>query len=192
MRATPGAFLRAGGIVLLAVILQISGLGPMRFLGGHPDLVPLVVAGIAIYSGSVAGASVGFAAGFLLDLLVGGTMGVSSLVLTAVGYGVGRYREVRDPAHGLMPIPVGAVATLGYVLAFGAVSFMLDVGASVSAHVFREMLVTVLLNALIAIPVFAFCRWVLRPVLVVDPLELRRRRRAPRETGPLGLRGLEV
>jgi len=32
----------------------------------------------------------------------------------------------------------------------------------------------------------------MRPVLAVDPLELRRRRRGPREAGPLGLRGLEV
>ena len=162
------------------------------FLGGHPDLIPLAVAAVAIYAGSVAGAATGFGTGFVLDLALGSTMGASSLVLTAVGYGVGRYREVRDPAHGLMAIPVGAAATFGWVVAFGAVSFMLDVGASVSALVFRDMLVTVALNTLIAIPIFAFCRWVLRPVLVVDPLELRSRRRSPRETGPLGLRGLEV
>jgi hypothetical protein len=58
--------------------------------------------------------------------------------------------------------------------------------------VIREMIVTVLLNALLALPVFAGCRRVLRPSLVVDPSEVRRRRQPPRETGPLGLRGLEV
>ena len=42
-------------------------------------------------------------------------MGASSLVLTAVGYGVGRFREVRDPSHGLMPIAVGALATGAWV-----------------------------------------------------------------------------
>jgi rod shape-determining protein MreD len=190
--ATPGAVARVGAIAFLAVILQLSGFGPMRFFGGHPDLVPLAVAAVAIYAGSVTGAATGFVTGLLLDLAVGATMGVSSLVLTAVGYGVGRYREVRDPAHGLMPIPVGAAATTAWVLAFAAVSFMLDVGASVSALVFRDMLVTILLNTALAIPVFALCRRVLRPALVVDPLDLRRRRQAPRETGPLGLRGLEV
>ena len=192
MILTPGALLRAAALALVAVILQLSGFGPMRFFGGHPDLVPLVVAAVAIYAGSVTGAAMGFATGFLLDLAVGGTMGASSLVLTAVGYGVGRYREVRDPAHGLMPIPVGAAATAGFLLAFAAVSFMLDVGATVSALVLRDMLVTTLLNAALAVPVFALCRRVLRPVLVVDPFESRRRRRAPRESGPLGLRGLEV
>jgi len=189
---TPQAFARAGGIALLAVILQISGFGPMRLLGGHPDLVPLAVAGVAIYAGSVAGAATGFATGFLLDLAVGGIMGVSSLVLTAVGYGVGRYREVRDPAHGLMPIPVGAAATLGYMATFAAVSFMLAVGSSVSPLVVREALVTTILNALLALPVFALCRKALRPVLLVDPVDVRRRRRGPREAGPLGLRGLEA
>ena len=192
MIPTPATLLRTALVILAAVILQLSGLGPDRLFGGHPDLVPLAVAAVALYGGSVPGAATGFAAGFLLDLLVGGTMGASSLVLTAVGYGVGRYREVRDPAHGLLPIPVGAAATLGWLLASAAVSFMLDVGASVSPLVFRDMLLTTALNAILAVPVFAACRRVLRPALRVDPRALRRRRRPPRETGPLGRRGLEV
>jgi rod shape-determining protein MreD len=189
---TPSAFVRCGVLALVAVILQISGLGSGRIFGAHVDLVPLVVAAIAIYAGAIPGAAMGFATGFLLDLLVGQTMGASSLVLTAVGYGAGRYREVRDPAHGLMPIPVGAVATFAWVLAYAAVSFMLDVGATVSWLVVREMIATTVLGAILALPVFAVCRRVLRPVLLVDPLDLRRRRRAPLEAGPIGLRGLEI
>ena len=190
MRSTPGAFLRCGALALVAVILQISGLGSGRVFGAYVDLVPLVVAAVAIYAGSIPGAAMGFATGLLLDLLVGQTMGASSLVLTAVGYGVGRYREVRDPAHGLMPIPVGALATFAWALAYAAVSFMLDVGATVSWLVAREIVATTLLGALLALPVFAICRRVLRPVLLVDPLDLRRRRKAPLESGPIGLRGL--
>lgn len=192
MSTTPGAFARCGALALVAVILQVSGLGSGRVLGAYVDLVPLVVAAVAIYAGAIPGAAMGFATGLLLDLLVGQTMGASSLVLTAVGYGAGRYREVRDPAHGLMAIPVGAVATFAWVLAYAAVSFMLDVGATVSWLVVREMVSTTLIGAIVALPVFAVCRRVLRPVLLVDPLDLRRRRRAPRETGPIGLRGLEV
>ncbi|MGI8945497.1 MAG: rod shape-determining protein MreD [Thermoleophilaceae bacterium] len=192
MSVTPGAFLRVALIVFVAVILQLSGLGSGRLLGGRPDLVVLAVAAVSLYGGSVAGAAAGFGTGVLLDLAVGGTMGVSSLVLTAVGYGVGRYREVRDPSHGLVPIPVAALATLGWVVTFAAVSFMLDVGASVSPLVLRDMLLTIALNAALALPVFAFCRRLLRPALRVDPNDLRRRRQKPREAGPLGLRGLEI
>jgi rod shape-determining protein MreD len=188
----PGAFIRVGVLVLGAVILQLSGVAGQRFLGATIDLTPLVVAGVAIYAGSVPGAATGFAAGLVLDLAAGQTVGASSLVLTAVGYAVGRYREVRDPAHGLLPIPVGAAATAGWVAAFAAVSFMLDVGAEVSPVIFRDMLTTIAINALVALPVFAVCRRILRPSLAVDPFELSRRRQPPRETGPLGLRGLEV
>jgi rod shape-determining protein MreD len=189
---SPGAFVRAGALILGAVVLQLSGVAGGRFLGATIDLIPLVVAGVAIYAGSVSGAATGFATGLLLDMAAGQTVGAASLVLTAVGYAVGRFRELRDPAHGLMPIPVGAAATAGWVLAFGAVSFMLDIGTDVSALIFRDMITTVAINSIVAVPVFAVCRRVLRPSLVVDPFELRRRRQPPRETGPLGLRGLEV
>ena len=192
MILSPGAVIRVGVLLLLAVILQLSGLSQLGILGGHIDLVVLVVAAVAFYGGSVSGCAAGFSAGFLLDLLSGATMGVSSLVLTAVGYGVGRFREVRDPSHGLLPLAVAAAATGGFMVAFAAVSFMLDVGASVSPLVIRDAIVTTLLNVLLALPVFTGVRKVLRPVLRVDPLALRRRRQPPRETGPLGLRGLEV
>jgi rod shape-determining protein MreD len=188
----PGAFVRVGLLLLAIVLLQISVVGQIGILGGYADLTPLAVAAVAYYGGSIAGSATGFAAGFLLDLATGATMGASSLVLTAVGYGVGRYREVRDPSHGLLPVPVGAAATAGWVTAYAGVSFMLEVGARVSPLVIRDALVTILLGALLAIPVFVGIRKLLRPALLIDPYQLRRRRRAPRETGPLGLRGLEV
>jgi rod shape-determining protein MreD len=189
---SPAAFLRVGLILLLGLVLQLSALGQIRLLGAYPDLTPLVVAAVAYFAGSITGSATGFAMGFLLDLAAGQTMGASSLVLTAIGYGVGRYREVRDPAHGLLPLAVGAAATAGWVTAFAAVSFMLDIGATVSPLLIREMVVVVLLGAALALPVFAGIRRILRPSLAVDPLDARRRRRPPREAGPLGLRGLEV
>jgi rod shape-determining protein MreD len=188
----PSSFVRVGLLLLAAVVLQLSAIAPTEVLGSGFDLLPLTVAAVALYAGSVTGSATGFAAGALLDLATGGTMGLSSLVLTAVGYGVGRFSELRDPSHGLLPIPVGAAATFGYVTAFAAVSFMLDVGATVSPVVIRDMVVTTCLNTLVALPVFGFCRRVLRPSLVVDPSDLRRRRSGPREAGPIGLRGLEV
>jgi rod shape-determining protein MreD len=189
---SPGAFVRVGLLLLLAVILELSAFSRIDILGGHADLVVLTVAAVAYYGGSIPGSAAGFTAGFLLDLLTGATMGASSLVLTAVGYGVGRFREVRDPSHGLLPIPVGAAATAAWVTAFAAVSLMLDIGARVSPLVLRDMVVTVLLNALLAYPVFTGIRKLVRPSLARDPVEVRRRRQQPREAGPLGLRGMEV
>ena len=192
MILSPGTVVRVGMLLLLAVVLQLSFFSQLGILGGHPDVVVLGVAAVSYYGGSIAGCGTGFFSGFLLDLASGATMGVTSLVLTAVGYGVGRFREVRDPSHGLLPLAVGAAATGGFVVAFAAVSFMLDIGASVSPLVIRDAIVTTLLNVLLALPVFLGTRKLLRPVLKVDPFDVRRRRRPAREAGPLGLRGLEV
>jgi rod shape-determining protein MreD len=189
---SPATLLRTGVLVLLAVVLEISGFSQMRILGGYIDLIPLVVGAVAIYAGSIPGAIVGFCTGLLVDLALGQNLGATSLVLTALGYGVGRYRDLRDPAHGLLPIPVAAAATFGYLLAVAAVSFMLEIGTSVSPLVIRDAIITVLLNVAVALPFFALVRKVLRPVLAVDPAARMRRRADPIESGPLGLRGLEV
>ncbi len=191
MILAPGTFGRIGLIVLLAVVLQISAVAQIHVLGTTANLVPLVVAGVAFFGGSIPGAATGFGAGLLLDFSLGGLAGSSSLVLTAVGYGAGRYREVNDPAHGLAPIAFALVATAGYLVATAAVSFMLGVEASISLLVLRDIVVTVLLNGLRALPVFWLLGKALRGALVSDPMARGRRQRT-RETGPIGLRGLEV
>lgn len=191
MTLSLGTAIRAGLLVLLGVVIQISGLAQIRVLGAAPDVTPLIVAAVALFAGSVPGAVTGFCVGLLLDLALGQNVGSSSLVLTAVGYGVGRYGELRDPAHGLIAIPVGAAASVGYLVAFAAVSFMLQIEASVSGLVVRDAVVTTILNSILAVPVFGGIRRLLRPVLLAQPGG-RRRRSEPLPTGPIGLRGLEV
>jgi rod shape-determining protein MreD len=191
MTISIGTFVRTGLLILLGVVLQVSGFAQIRVLGAAPDLTPLVVAAVALWAGSIPGAVTGFCVGLLIDLALGQNVGSSSLVLCTVGYGVGRFGELRDPAHGLIAIPVGAAATLGYLVAFAAVSFMLELEASVSALVLRDAIVTTILNALLAVPVFGLIRRVIRPVLLAQPAG-RRRRAETRATGPIGLRGLEV
>lgn len=193
MIVTPGAIVRLGVLALLTVLLDISGVSGIQVLGGTADLVPLLVGAVALYGGALAGAATGFATGLLLDLLLGQSLGLSSLVLTLVGYWVGSYRELRDSGHGLLPLVVGAAASVGYVVGIAIVSFMLETNSSVSVLALRSMFLTIFLNTLIAMPFFILVRRVLRPVLVVDPLERRRRRRTVTgESGPIGLRGLEI
>jgi len=188
---TGGSLTRTGLLILLGVVLQISGLSQLQILGSSPDLTPLIVGAVALWAGSIPGAVTGFFVGLLLDMALGQNVGSSSLVLSAVGYSVGRYGELRDPAHGLIAIPVGVAATAEYLVAFAAVSFMLETAPSISGLVVRDAVVTTLLNAIIAVPVFGLVRRILRPVLLAQPAG-RRRRAETRETGPIGLRGLEV
>jgi hypothetical protein len=69
---------------------------------------------------------------------------------------------------------------------------MLSFDATLSVLAFRDMFLTVLLNTLVALPVFALVRKIIRPVLTRDPLERRRKRASAIESGPIGLRGLGI
>jgi rod shape-determining protein MreD len=189
---TPGTVGRIALLVILTVVIQVSGVQSIALLGGSIDLIPLVVGAIALYGGCIAGAAVGFCCGLLLDLIVGQDVGASSLVLTAVGYFVGRYGEVNEPANALLPIPVGAATTAAYLIGATIVSLMLGFDATISVLAFRDMFLTVFLNTLVALPVFALVRKIIRPVLTRDPLDRRRKRAAPIESGPIGLRGLGI
>lgn len=177
MTSAPAAAARLAPLVFAAVVLQVSTVAQIRLLGGGVDLAPLLVGAVALYAGSVSGAVTGFSAGLLLDLALGRELGLSSLVLTAVGYAVGRYRDLHDPGHALIPVPVGAAATAGYAAGLALVNFLLEIEASVSVLVVRELFVTVLLNGLLALGVFPLVRRVLRPVLVTDPSYRRPRPR---------------
>jgi rod shape-determining protein MreD len=189
---TPGAIVRLVLIVILTVVIQAAGMQGITLLGGTIDLVPLVVGAVALWGGSIAGAAVGFSCGLLVDLTLGQDVGSSSLVLTALGYFVGRYGEVNEPSHGLLPIAVGAAATAVYLLGTTIVSLMLAFDASLSVLAFRDMFLTLLLNTIVALPVFALIRRILRPVLARDPYDRRRKRASAIESGPIGLRGLGI
>jgi rod shape-determining protein MreD len=167
---------------LIGGLVQLSAVSQVTVFGVPADLSPLLVASAGFLCGSISGAVFGFCLGLFVDVSLFQTLGVSSLVFTAVGYGAGRIRELRDPAHGLAPVAVGAVATALSAIGFALLQFLLGVQAPVSLLLLREILMTIVLNCLLALPVYALMRRVLAPFLPEDP---RRRRRRAYTTGGL-------
>ncbi len=74
-------------LVFVAALLQVTLFSSLDVLGGTPDVLLLVLIGIALLRGSVVGAVAGFAGGLLLDVLTLDTLGVTSLLLALAGYG---------------------------------------------------------------------------------------------------------
>jgi cell shape-determining protein MreD len=179
---SPALVGRLAGLGLLGGILQLTTVSQVSVFGVPADLSPLLVAGVGFLCGSIPGAVFGFALGLFVDTALMQTLGVTSLVFTGVGYGAGRVLELRDPAHGLAPVALGAAATLVAAVGFSVLQFLLGVEAPVSFQLLRQILMTVLLNTLLALPVFAATRRVLLPFLPDDP---RRRRRRAYTTGGL-------
>ena len=173
---------RLAAIGLVGGILQLTTVSQVAIFGVPADLSPLLVATVGLLCGSIAGASFGFGLGLFMDTLLAQTLGLTSLVLVAVGYAAGRLRELRDPAHTLVPVAVGAAATAVAAVGFAVLQFLLGVDAPVSLLLIRQILMTIVLNTLLAMPVYLACRRVLAPFLPDDP---RRRRRRAYTTGGL-------
>jgi rod shape-determining protein MreD len=178
----PQLLARLALLGLITVLVQIALVSQITVLGSNADLSPLLVASIALMTGSVPGAVVGFAIGLFVDMALVQTLGVSALVLTLVGYGVGRLRELRYPEGALTPLLVGAAATTTASVGFSVIQFLLGVDAPVSLMLVGQIAVTILLNTLLALPFHAIVRRWLTPALPEDP---RRRRRRAYTTGGL-------
>jgi rod shape-determining protein MreD len=174
--------LRLSALALVTVIVQIAAVSQISIFGVSADLAPLVVMSVGLLAGSIPGALMGFGVGLLVDSALVETLGVSSLIYIAIGYCAGRLRELRDPAHALTPLAAGALATATAALGFSVIQFLLGVDAPVSWLLVRDILVTIAVNTIIALPVYGIVRRVLLPLLPDDP---RRRRRRAYTTGGL-------
>ena len=174
MNVSVAAVVRLFVLVVTVVVLQIAVVSQINVFDANADLLPLVALSIGLLAGPVAGATLGFLLGLVADMALLQTLGVTSLLLIGVGYLAGRYRELRDATHKMVPPLGGLVATLAYAATFALVQFLLGVESPVSPLVIRDILVGVVLNALLAVPVFAAVRGFLRADLIDD---LRPRRR---------------
>ena len=110
-------------VVLLstAVVLQTAVLSRIPLPGATPDLVLLVLVGLALAQGPVSGAVTGFFAGLLLDLVppADGTVGRWALVMCLVGFAAGRSRDTvgRSTFRPLLVVAgLAAAAIAGYAL----------------------------------------------------------------------------
>jgi hypothetical protein len=148
-----GALGRLFALGLAGGILQLTTVSQITVLGVPADLAPLLAAAVGLLLGSIPGACFGCGLGLLMDT-----------------------------AHALVPVAVGAAATALAALGFTVMQFLLGVDAPVSVLLVRQVVLTIVLNTLLALPVYLVCRRVLAPLLPDDP---RRRRRRAYTTGGL-------
>jgi rod shape-determining protein MreD len=179
---SPRLVLRLVLLALGTVIIQEAAVSQVSIFGVSADLTPLMVMSVGLLAGSLTGAAMGFATGLLVDTVLVQTLGITSLLYIAIGYWTGRLRELRDPAHGLVPLAAGAAATAVAGIGMTLIQFLLGVDAPVSLLLFQQIVITILVNTLISLPVYAAVRRIIHPALPDDP---RRRRRRAYTTGGL-------
>lgn len=159
----PLAALKAGVLLFLAVVVQVTIVGSIGIFGGAPDLMLVTLVAVALLRGAVFGALAGFWTGLLLDVAMIQTLGFSSLLLTLAGFWTGRYSETtgRDRAHA--PHLAVAAVTVLYAVAALILHFMLGEPASARVALIDALPPEIVLNVLLAVPVFALCRRLFAP-----------------------------
>jgi rod shape-determining protein MreD len=151
------AVAKSTALFFFAVVIQVAIVSSIGVLGGSPDLVLVILVAVALAKGSIFGAISGFWAGLVLDIALIGTLGFTSLLLTLAGFWIGRYGETtgRDRAHA--PLLSVAVVTVLYSIGALILHYLLREPASASTLV-ETLPGSVLLNLLLAFPVFALVR----------------------------------
>jgi rod shape-determining protein MreD len=182
VKPSPKLILRLVLLGLVTVVIQEAAVSQISIFGVSADLTPLMVMSVGLLTGSMTGAVTGFFTGLLVDTILVQTLGITSLLYIAIGYWSGRLRELRDPAHGLVPLAAGAAATAVSGIGMTVIQFLLGVDAPVSLLLVQQIFITVLVNTLISLPVYALVRRIINPALPEDP---RRRRRRAYTTGGL-------
>jgi rod shape-determining protein MreD len=150
--------LKAAVVFFVAVVAQVAIVSAFEPGGGTADLVLVTLTAVALLRGSIFGAVAGFYAGFLLDTANIETLGLSSLLLTLIGYWIGRYGETtgRDRAHA--PLLAIVVVTVLYALGSLGMNYLLGEPVSARSGLVDALPVQILLNLLLVVPVYALCR----------------------------------
>jgi rod shape-determining protein MreD len=173
---TPNILARLVAIVVGGVILQLTFFSQVALFHVSPDLLPALVVVLGLLGGSLTGAVCGFSAGFLLDCLLIVPLGGGSLVLIAVGYLAGLFRERFEIHSPLVPPLLCMGLTLFAELGFGAVELMLGLDdAPVSTLVVRDILLKSIFAFFGGWVIYIGVRRALRPALVEEAVPRNRR-----------------
>ena len=158
-------------ILVVALALQSTVLTRVTLFGVIPQLVFVAVVSLAFLEGEKVGVCVGFAAGLLLDFqLPESILGLTALVYTLVGFGVGTARHYIPSSSVWTPIFGVAVASVVAECGYAVLAIMMGERWVSIANTGKIAAFVVLYNTLLTPFVFPLVRKVadkVRPERVV-------------------------
>ena len=156
MRSDPR--LRLPIMLIAALLLQTTVLARMRVFDVMPDFMLLVAICGGITAGATRGATLGFASGMLIDLFLSTPLGLSALVFTLVGYGVGVANTGVLRAAWYIPVLTAGAASVAGVVLYALVGSMLG-EPMIDGHLVTIAAVVGLSNAVLAPVAVKFVDW---------------------------------
>lgn len=153
---------RLAAMLVVTILLQTTLASHIRVLGASPDFALLAVVSVGLLRGSEIGALFGFVVGVGVSIAIFGPLGLSSLVLVVIGYFAGRYAETADAQSGWTPVLAVLAGTVVALLLSTVMQFLLERQTPLGFVVTRVFLPSLLLNGLLAAPMYLLTRLWLR------------------------------
>ncbi len=148
--------------LLVATLLQTTVAPHLRLLGAYPDFALIIVVCVALVKGSEIGAVFGFLTGMFTAIALMEPFGLSAFVFVLVGFLAGRYAETADLTAGFAPLlSVFAATVLANVL-LAVTQFLLAREVPLGFFIGRVLAPSVVLNTLLAAPLYLVVRIWLR------------------------------
>lgn len=150
---------RVAAIVFVTLVVQVSFVARVPAFDARADLLLLVAVAAGVSGGPERGALVGFAAGLAFDLLLDTPIGLSALVYTVVGYGVGSVQgSVLRPSRSVSVISV-VVGSIAGVVLYALLGQLLGQGTLDGPSLTAIVGVVAMVNALLALAAVRGMRW---------------------------------
>jgi rod shape-determining protein MreD len=139
-------------LMLCAALLQITVINRLPLPGTGPDLVLLIVIGLAMVSGPTPGAVTGFAAGLLVDLMppTATEVGLWAFVYCCIGYLAGQVQVDARRSAVVVLATVGALSAAAVGL-YAAIALLFG-DSRVTVALFVSTLVSTVLYDLLLAP----------------------------------------
>jgi rod shape-determining protein MreD len=154
---------------LASLLLQTTVLARIRFFGVMPDFMLLVAVAGGITAGPTRGATLGFASGMLIDLFLPTPLGLSALVFTLVGYGVGVANTGVLRSAWYIPVLTAAGASVAGVVLYALIGSVLG-ERMITGHLVTIAAVVGVSNAVLAPLGVRFVHWSLGSLRAGAPI----------------------
>jgi rod shape-determining protein MreD/rod shape-determining protein MreC len=145
-------------VIATALVLQTTVFHELQLFGVRPELLFLVTIVLALLGGPNEGTVVGFASGLAQDFMMNQPKGITALTLTLLGYVVGMTRQYIVSSSPLVPTAVVFVGTVGGIVFYEVVGFLLGSFDASPGYGLRVALLTGVYNAVLTPIVYPLLR----------------------------------
>lgn len=143
---------RLVGIAVACALLHLALAPQLRPFGGTINFMLVLTASAAISTDSRSMVYIGFFSGLLYDLTTTGPIGLMSLLLALVGYGVAMVSRGLSSGIGMETLRVVIAAILGVNLVYSIAMILLGIESSLLVSVGVHGLASTVLDVLACVP----------------------------------------